>query len=129
MEATMKKIIIYMAVLISLLLSTGVAFSATLNLKGTWDRNSETDLAGYNLYRTDGTRTKVNATLIGTTYGTTANPFLFNMTVTDGTEGTLRFKLTAVDTAGNESLDSNEAPYTYDVKAPAAPIALGITKQ
>lgn len=63
------------------------------------------------------------------TYGTAINPYLFSVTVTDGTEGTLRYKLTAVDTAGNESLDSNEAPYTYDLKAPLAPTGFGIFKQ
>ena len=103
--------------------------AATLNLKGLWDRNVETDLAGYNLYRTDGVRTKINSALIGTTLGTTANPYLFTITVADGSEGTLRFKLTAVDIAGGESLDSNEAPYTYDFKVPVAPTGLGIIRQ
>ena len=125
----MKKMIVLMAMVISLFLSMDVALGANLDLKGLWDRNAETDLAGYNLYRTDGTRTKINASLIGITYGTATNPYLFSLTITDGTEGTLRYKLTAVDTAGNESLDSAEAPYTYDLKAPLAPVGLGIFKQ
>jgi len=124
----MKKMIILMAVVMSLFLCIE-AFGATLNLKALWTANTETDLAGYNLYRTDGTRTKINASLIGITYGTAANPYLFSVAVTDGTEGTLRYKLTAVDTAGNESLDSAEAPYTFDLKAPLAPVGFGIFKQ
>jgi hypothetical protein len=128
METAMKKMIILTTVMICLFLSMSLAFGATLNLKGTWDRNAETDLAGYNLYRADGIRTKVNTSLIGITFGTATIPYLFSITIADGAEGTLRFKLTAVDTAGNESLDSNEAPYTYDLKAPAAPTGFGIFK-
>jgi hypothetical protein len=124
----MRKTIILMTVVMSLIL-TGMAFGATLNLKALWTANTETDMAGYNLYRTDGTRTKVNTSLIGLTYGTTINPYLFSVIVTDGTEGTLRYKLTAVDIAGNESLDSAEAPYTFDLKPPLAPVGFGIFKQ
>jgi len=124
----MKKIIVLMAIVVSLFL-TNAAFGATLNLKALWTANTETDLDGYNLYRTDGTRTKINSSLIGLTYGTATNPYLFSIVVTDGTEGTLRFKLTAVDISGNESLDSAEAPYTFDLKAPAAPVGFGIFKQ
>jgi hypothetical protein len=125
----MRKLFIIALTFCLLLIIAMPVNAVLLGLKGLWDRNVETDLAGYNLYRTDGVRTKINSTLIGTTFGTTANPYLFPITVPDGSEGTLRFRLTAVDTAGNESLDSIEAPYTYDYKAPAIPTGFGITKQ
>ena len=87
-------------------------FGATLNLKATWTPNTETDMAGYNLYRTDGTRAKINSTLIP---HPPTLPYPFSITVTDGSRGTATFVLRAVDTAGNESADSNLATYDYDL--------------
>ena len=105
------------------------AHAATLNLKATWTPNTESDMAGYNLYRTDGTRTKVNATLIPFLTGTTpTNTYSFSITVADSTTGTLSFILTAVDTSANESGDSNTATYPFDFVAPKAPTGLTITK-
>jgi len=101
------------------------AWGATLNLKATWTANTESDIAGYNLYRTDGTRTKVNSTLIP---HPPSLPYSFSVTVPDGSSGTLTFVLTAVDTANNESVDSTPASYSYDFVSPSAPKNLTVTK-
>jgi hypothetical protein len=85
-------------------------FGATLSLKATWTANTESDMKEYRLYRTDGTRTLVGAT----PHPNTSYPFA--VTVPDGSSGTLKFVLTAVDTNNNESTDSNLATYNYDLR-------------
>jgi hypothetical protein len=110
--------------LLIVMISFGPAFGATLNLKATWTANTETDMAGYNLYRTDGTRLKLNTSLIP---HPPVLPYSFSFTVPDNSSGTMTFVLTAVDTSGNESPDSNTASKTYDLAPPAAPKTLSIT--
>lgn len=74
----------------------------------TWMANGESDLAGYNLFRsttTGGPYTKVNGALISGT----------STTDTGLTNGTIYFYvLQAVDTSNNSSPDSNEASATPD---------------
>ncbi len=118
----MKKI--FLAVPILVLMAT-LAFSATLNIRATWTPNTEGDMAGYNLYRTDGSRVKINSVLIP---HPPTLPYAFSVTVPDASSGTLTFVLTAVDTSGNESADSNTASYSYDFVAPGAPKALRVTQ-
>ena len=106
------------------------AFGATLTLKATWTPNTEPDMAGYNLYRTDGVRTKINTGLIPfLASGAPTTQYNFTVTVTDKTAGTMKFVLTAVDTGNNESLDSNTASFNYDLVPPAAPGNFSVTKQ
>jgi hypothetical protein len=112
-------------VLILVVVFCEAAWGATLNLKATWTPNTESDMAGYNLYRTDGTRTKINSTLIP---HPPSLPYAFTVTVPDNSTGTLTFVLTAVDTSNNESADSAPASYSYDFVAPAAPKNLTVTK-
>ena len=73
------------------------ATSADKQVILTWTNNSETDLAGYNVYRcasAAGTYTKLNASLLtNATYTDTG--------LTNGT--TYYYEITALDTAGNES--------------------------
>jgi len=116
---------------IMLMVVCGSALGATLNLKATWtppttnaDGTPLTDLASYNLYRTDSGRT-----LIGNISSTAAQPYLFSVTVNSST--TLTFVITAVDTSGNESADSNTASYSYNSNtvAPSAPKNLSVQKQ
>jgi hypothetical protein len=112
-------------VLLVLVVVSGSAFGATLNLKATWTANTETDMKEYRLYRTDGTRTLI---------GTVAHPtttYNFSVTVADGTAGTMTFVLVAVDTNNNISPDSATASYPYntDVTPPVAPKGMSIAKQ
>lgn len=115
----------HIIIILSILLMSSLVFGASLNLKATWTPNTETDMAGYNLYRTDGTRIKLNTTLI-------PHPtalYLFTTNVPDNTDWTLTFVLTAVDTANNESLDSVTIPFLSNLKSPVAPVGGSVTKQ
>lgn len=118
----MKRIIL---LALGLVFLSSLVFGASLNLKATWTPNTESDMAGYNLYRTDGSRVKINSVLIS---HPPALPYLFTLTIPDGTQGTAAFVLTAVDTATNESVDSVTANYPFDLKPPVAPAGLGISK-
>jgi fibronectin type 3 domain-containing protein len=88
----------------------------TVNL--TWTANTETDLAGYKLYRG---------------LGASAPTFLaaFPKTATSGSDATVpntsqtvTYNLTAVDNAGNESAHSAVATVTVDATPPQAPTGL-----
>ena len=84
-------------------------------LQLSWNANGELDLAGYNAYRstTSGTGfVKINIALLTSTS-------LLDTALTNGT--TYFYVVTAVDTFGNESLDSTEVSGT-----PAAPGVGGI---
>ncbi|HXX35489.1 MAG TPA: hypothetical protein VEM15_13525, partial [Thermodesulfobacteriota bacterium] len=95
-----------------------------LTLYATWtapttksDGTPLTDLASFNLYRTDtGRVTRINSSPISTTYGTTASPYQFSVQVSG--VGKLTFYATAVDISGNESAPSRRASYPYDYDSP-----------
>ena len=92
------------------LTATGVDGSVILD----WVNNSETDLAGYNVYRgttSGGTYSKVNSSLVTTSA----------YTDTGLVNGTAYFYVvTAVDLSGNQSANSNEASATPQAAPPAA---------
>jgi hypothetical protein len=112
----------------------GSALGATLNLKASWtapttntDGTKITDTLTYNLYRTDGTRTKINSSPI-TSPGTSSSPYLFSISATGS--GTATFVVTAVDTvSGLESADSTSASYSYALEVPNSPSNLIVQKQ
>ena len=119
----MKKLFIILAILIF----ASSAMAATVELKFTWDKNTESDLAGYRVY--------MSATSGSYVKGATSPNYLTGVTVTmpsvhpnevlkqiTGTDGQkIYFVLTAYDTTGNESGFSNEVNYTIpDTTAPAA---------
>ena len=116
----MKRIIL---LAISIIMLASVALSADLNLRATWTANSEPDMKEYRLYRLD-----IERQLIGTISHPTIQHD-FTVTVPDGSEGTLRFVLTAVDISNNESGDSNEATYPFDFLPPVPPGGLNIQKR
>jgi|YelNatPaOPRAMG01_1025707.scaffolds.fasta_scaffold49589_8 hypothetical protein len=117
----MKKLIL---VVLSFLLLASVVFAVDINLKATWTPNTEPDMAKYRLYRIDGG----SRVLIAEIPHPPALPYSFKIDIPAGTEGTAIFVLTAVDTSGNESEDSNQAPFAFDLKAPAAPKVFSITR-
>lgn len=110
----------------------GVAQAADFALKAQWTPNTETDMAYYALYRTDGARTVVSAC---SHVNQPALPLpakvecLFTVTIASGSEPTLSFVVTATDTTGNTSLDSDPATYRADAKPPAKPASLLIMLQ
>jgi len=86
-----------------------------------WNDNSESDLNGYNVYRslTSGSGyTKINGSLLATS----------NYTDTGRTNGvTYYYVVTAVDLISSESGYSNEDNATPTDPAPAAPTGLAAT--
>lgn len=134
------KTIINIFIIISMVILSAPVWADTIPLKATWtapttnaDGTPLTDLDHYNLYRTDGSRVKINSSNIATTFGTSGNPYLFSTTATgaEGTVITLTFVVTAVDINGNESVDSNVASYQYTMPKtiPAGPSSLIIQHQ
>jgi uncharacterized repeat protein (TIGR01451 family) len=90
-----------------------VAIGANRSVALDWDNNSDSDLAGYNVYRgiTSGVYVKVNSNLIVTSaYSDTG--------LTNNTE--YFYVVRAVDTSGNESINSNEANSIPQLEAGSA---------
>ena len=103
-----------------------------------WDKNTETDLAGYRIYQSAtpdgqvvGTDTPVadippEAGLYDTGIIPNLDPNRDAFTLTSVPDGTWYWILTAYDTSGNESGKSNEVSATLDSTSPANPTILEI---
>ena len=112
----MKRILL--AVLM-VFLWVGIVCAAS-NVTFTWDKNLETDLAGYRLHQgiTSGVYDSVVADIaVGTE----------TVTLTGIPDGTYYWALIAYDTDNNESGYSNEVTANLDTLAPGSPQTVTIT--
>ena len=104
----MKKILFYVCVLVlSFVLWSCQVGAVSL----TWDTNTESDLAGYRVYRGDVSGTYSMVLDVG-------NQTYYNDIVSDGV---YFWVITAYDTSGNESGFSNEVSKNVDTTTPLAP--------
>lgn len=108
----MKRMFKSLLVTIVIVLFSSVSFAASIGV--TWNANSETDLAGYNIYDKVGTGTNAK---VGTT-GVSSNPTFTIPSVVDGVH---TVTVTAFDSSGNESLPSDPESITVDTVAPGIP--------
>jgi len=108
--------ILIAGVVMLLILSNGVGWGATL----TWNPNSESDLAGYRVYKCDRLpcgRASGTASPLATLGKVTT----FNI----GSPTTVQYYVvTEFDTGNNESSDSNVATFSPSSAPPVAPPAL-----
>ncbi len=130
----MKKLILS---LMFLVLMTGVSF-ADSNQSFSWIQNSESDLAGYRIYRSDtsggqvidGVNFIIEVTPLAGQYDPIKYPDLDPardaVTIPNVPDGTWYWVCTAFDTDGNESPPSNEAVTVVDSIAPIAPTGLEV---
>ena len=120
----MKKLIAILAMAIMLMASTAWAVT---NVSFQWDANTEPDLAGYKIYRsqTSGVYDLANPVMtIPCTVNDTSCTQTTEMEVPDGI---WYWVATAYDSEGNESGFSNELTRTFDTQAPNSPGSFTIT--
>lgn len=85
----------------------------------TWTANSESDLAGYKVYRSFNSDPLQLLTAVGkvTTYTDATIPAM---------DGLVNYALTAFDDSGNESAKSTTVSVRVDTIPPAAPTGLAV---
>lgn len=120
----MKKILLTIGLLLGI---SSISYAASTTL--TWTPNTETDLAGYKVYRGNGVCAvgPLQPLVVG---GSNVSVLAPVATYTDTTvptfDGSLCYEVTAFDTAGNESTHSVRATKAVNLIPPVAPVGLSI---
>jgi hypothetical protein len=110
---------VILAVGMAAILALGVALGGLAEAStATWAANTEADLNGYNMYRAPGTCAAPGAFVKIDTFTKTE---LTGVLDNPATDGPYAHKLTAFDTANNESLFSTCVEMVYNVVPPKAP--------
>lgn len=112
----MKKLLIT----ICILAMASFAGAAT-NLTFQCDKNTEPDLAGYNVYRSDTSGDYTDVTPLNFPIASLADPDNPSFTEESVPDGTWFWVATAYDIYGNESVYSDELTETLDTTAPGPP--------
>ena len=116
----MKKLII-----LAIILLASTSFAAT-DVSFRWDANSEPDLAGYRLYRSDTSGAYTQGAFIKE-IPCAANDTACAAVTDEGVpDGVYYWVVTAYDTEGLESVWSNEVTTTLDSTPPGPPQSLSI---
>ena len=115
----MKKLIIILAI-VFMAFTASTAFGAT-NVSLQWDANTESDLAGYKIYRSAVSGVYSSGAEVGDVAAPTVQ-----FTDNNVPDGTWFWVATAYDTFGNESEYSNEVTDTLNTEPPAPPQNLSI---
>jgi hypothetical protein len=132
MKITSLKIFGVVCMLLALFLikDQASAQAATSNLS--WTANTESDLAGYKVYRGQGT-TQCSATTALPALTVSTAPVLvlapataYVDTTVPNIDGPVCYEITAYDTAGNESLRSTRAQAVLNRNPPGAPANLRV---
>lgn len=128
MKSTMKSrhdpfldFILWMCILLCSAPFLAVLVAATRPVNLVWDANTETDLAGYNVYRATGPRAfaRIN-------FATVPDPAYTDATAEIGQ--TYRYQVTALNTSGLESGPSNVVTvFVANPSPPSAPTGLTVS--
>ena len=115
----MKKMIVVLMLLsfVSVCFSAEFAIGVTVtDVSFQWDANPETDISGYNIYRSNVSGAYDSTKLVGT-----VNSPVVKFTDVGVEDGVWYWVITAFDTAGNEGGYSAELTATLDTVAPDPP--------
>lgn len=102
------KRLIFLLLFVSVL-AASLLYAATVQVS--WDQNTEADMASYKVYQGN--------TVVGTVQHPTATFDVLNVP-----DGIYTYYVSAVDTAGNESVKSDGASITVNTTAPAKPTGI-----
>ena len=118
-EKTFGAVVVWVgAFLCSLLVGSVVMAQTPIPTGLQWDPNSEMDLAGYYVYEAQVSGGQVIGAF---SYPPVLAPLTEILFITPHADGTYYWKITAYDTAGNESGFSNEVTAEFNTTPPAPP--------
>lgn len=115
----MKMIKMLVGTMVIAMIMGGVVWAQTSKPLGLeWDANTESDLAGYYIYEAQVSDGQVVGAF---SYPPVLAPLHAITFITPHADGTYYWKITAYDTAGNESGFSNEVTAEFNMTPPVPP--------